>query len=57
MIALKRILVPIDFGGTSRAALKYGVALARVFSARLYLLHVPEDPGEVPERSRSRVGR
>jgi nucleotide-binding universal stress UspA family protein len=39
-------LVPIDFGETSKAALKYGVALARAFNARLYLLHVPEHPGE-----------
>lgn len=49
MIALTRILVPIDFGEASQAALKYGVALARAFNARLHLLHVPEDPGEVQE--------
>lgn len=45
MIDLRRILVPIDFSETSDAALRYGVALARAFSARLYLLHVPEHPG------------
>ena len=40
MIALQRILVPTDFSETSDAAVKYGVALARGFSAKLYLLHV-----------------
>ncbi len=49
MIALKRILVPIDFSETSEAALRYGVELARRFTARLYLLHVPEHPGEAAE--------
>src|SRR5438876_434250 len=48
MIDLKRILVPIDFSETSKAALKYGVELARQFTARLYLLHVPEAPVEWP---------
>ena len=49
MIGLKRILVPIDFSETSEAALRHGVALARAFKARLYLLHVPEHPGEAAE--------
>lgn len=40
MIALKYILVPTDFSETSDVAVKYGVALARVFNAKLYLLHV-----------------
>jgi len=40
MIIVKRILVPIDFGQTSDAALAYGVQLARMFGARLHLLHV-----------------
>ena len=49
MIGLHRILVPTDFSDTSQAALKYGVALARKFDARLHLLHVPEHPGEAAE--------
>jgi nucleotide-binding universal stress UspA family protein len=49
MIALKRILVPVDFSQTSEAALRYGVELARGFDARLHLLHVPEHPGEAAE--------
>ncbi len=40
MIIIKRLLVPIDFGRTSDAALNYGVELARLFGARLHLLHV-----------------
>jgi nucleotide-binding universal stress UspA family protein len=49
MIALKRILIPTDFGETSEAALSYGIALARVFKSQIYLLHVPEDPGAAAE--------
>ena len=40
MIALKSILVPTDFSETSMVAVRYGVALARVFNAQLSLLHV-----------------
>lgn len=40
MIALTRILVPTNLGEPSRAALRYGVAFARQFNARLFLLHV-----------------
>jgi nucleotide-binding universal stress UspA family protein len=41
--ALRRILVPIDFSDTSRAALEEGVTLAHQFGAELQLLHVVED--------------
>ncbi len=40
MIALKRILVPTDFSESAAAAVRYGVAFARAFHARLDLLHV-----------------
>jgi nucleotide-binding universal stress UspA family protein len=40
MIALKRILVPIDFSETSEAALGHAVPLASAFSASMYVLHV-----------------
>lgn len=40
MIALTRILVPTDFSESAAAALRYGVAFARAFHARLDLLHV-----------------
>src|SRR5688572_30476372 len=42
MIALKRILVPHDFSDTSAAAVRYAVALAHNFGAKLYLLHVSD---------------
>ena len=40
MFALTRILVPTNLGDPSRAALQYGVAFARQFGAKLFLLHV-----------------
>lgn len=49
MIAVKRILVPVDFGETSAAALSYGTDLARMFNARLHLLHVLDVCGAVRE--------
>ena len=49
MIGVKRILVPTDFSDTSELALRYGVELARAFKARLFLLHVPDDPGAAAE--------
>jgi nucleotide-binding universal stress UspA family protein len=45
MIDLRRILVPTDFSETSTAALRYAIALARRFTARVYLLNVAEDAG------------
>ena len=43
MVAVKNILVPIDFSTASDAALMYGRALARRFGARLHVLHVVEN--------------
>lgn len=40
MFALTRILVPTNLGEPSRTAIRYGVAFARQFGARLHLLHV-----------------
>lgn len=40
MVALTRILVPTNLGAPSRAALRYGVELARQFRARLFIVHV-----------------
>lgn len=40
MIALTRILVPTNLGEPSKAALAYGVALARQFQATLWVLRV-----------------
>ena len=43
MIALKKILVPTDFGDAADAALNYARALARCFGASIDVLHVAED--------------
>jgi nucleotide-binding universal stress UspA family protein len=43
MIALKKILVPTDFGEAADAALNYAQALARNFGATIDVLHVVED--------------
>lgn len=57
MLTLKRLLVPIDFSEPSEVALKYGVALARAFNARLYLLHVlPKAPAEDRETVEHPIG-
>lgn len=54
MFALKRILVPTNLGDPSKAAIRYGVAFARQFGAKLYLLHVlpPKDFDAVIEAER-----
>ena len=41
-IALRKILVPIDFSDYSKKALQYAVPFARQFNARIYLLYVVE---------------
>lgn len=57
MLTLKRILVPIDFSLPSEAALKYGIALARGFNAKLYLLHVlAKAPAENSESMEHPIG-
>ena len=43
MIALKKILVPTDFGEAADAALTYARALARNFGSSIDVLHVAED--------------
>jgi nucleotide-binding universal stress UspA family protein len=40
VFALTRILVPSNLGEPSKAAVRYGVAFARRFGAKLFLLHV-----------------
>ena len=39
MFALTRILVPTNLGEPSKTAIKYGVAFARQFNAKLFLVH------------------
>jgi nucleotide-binding universal stress UspA family protein len=40
VFALNRILVPTNLGEPSRTAIQYGIAFARQFGAKLFLLHV-----------------
>lgn len=40
MFVLSRILVPTNLGEPSQTAIRYGVAFAKQFGAKLYLLHV-----------------
>lgn len=42
MIRIERILAPVDFSETSRKALRYAVAIASQFNARILCLHVQE---------------
>jgi universal stress protein A len=42
-----RVLVPIDFSPSARAALEYGTFVAGRFAAELHVLHVWEPPGYV----------
>jgi len=43
MIVLKQILVATDFGDAAEAALGYGRELARLFGAKLVVLHVADN--------------
>jgi universal stress protein A len=45
---LQRILVPLDFSGKSRQALRYAIPLAQKFSARIHLVHVLPAVGKKP---------
>jgi nucleotide-binding universal stress UspA family protein len=44
MLAIKNILVPIDFSETSKGVLEWGRTLADACGASLHLLHVIGDP-------------
>jgi nucleotide-binding universal stress UspA family protein len=48
MIALKTVLVPVDFSETSDVALRYGKEMARAFGAALHVLHVVQEPYSQP---------
>jgi universal stress protein A len=49
MLNVHRVLVPTDFGQPAEAALYYGAELARLFAARLHVLHVNDAGGGVRE--------
>ena len=60
---IRRILVPLDFSGQSRQALRYAAPLAMKFGARIVLLHVlagkktdgTDEPAAVPAKSPRRT--
>ena len=45
VVKLRRILVPVDFRGTTVEALRYAAAFAREYKATITLLHVIEHDG------------
>jgi universal stress protein A len=45
---LIRILVPLDFSGKSRQALRYAIPLAQKFAGRIHLVHVLPATGKTP---------
>lgn len=49
---IRRILVPLDFSGRSRQALRLAAPLATKFGARIALVHVLDAKGQKPERYR-----
>jgi nucleotide-binding universal stress UspA family protein len=48
MIAIRNILIPIDFSEPAEAALEYAKALAAEFGSHLHLLHVIPEPFVYP---------
>lgn len=43
---LLRLLVPLDFSGKSRQALRYAVPIAEKFTAKIHLVHVLPTPAK-----------
>lgn len=59
---LLHILVPLDFSGQSRQALRYAVPLAQKFSARIHLVHVlrplaKADQADLPRLKQAALNR
>lgn len=52
MIRVNRVLCPTDLSSESDEALRYAVALARVYGARLFLIHCSEGESLAEENSR-----
>src|SRR5574337_10102 len=48
MITLKKILVPVDFSETSKAAVTYAREFAATYHGSVHLLHVLPDPSVQP---------
>lgn len=54
---IQHVLVPLDFSGKSRQALRYAVPVAQKFAAKIHLVHVLPPPGkaELPDRARLKL--
>jgi nucleotide-binding universal stress UspA family protein len=54
---IQHILVPLDFSGKSRQALRYAVPIAQKFAAQIHLVHVLPNPGkaDLPELPRLKL--
>jgi len=42
MLEIKNILCPVDFSDSSQPAIKYAVAIARKFNAKIYIMYVAD---------------
>ncbi len=59
---IQHLLVPLDFSGKSRQALRYAIPIAQKFSAKIHLVHVLPRPGKadlagLPQRKRDAINR
>ena len=54
---IQHVLVPLDFSGKSRQALRYAVPIAQKFTAKIHLVHVLPPPGkaELPDLARIKL--
>lgn len=52
---IQQLLVPLDFSGKSRQALRYATPLAQKFSARIHLVHVLKVPRNTPQAELARL--
>jgi hypothetical protein len=57
MIGFKHILCPTDLTPESNAALRYAVALAGAYEAKLTVCHCAEAPSPVDETARGKFGK
>ena len=57
MIGFKHILCPTDLTPESDAALRYAVALAGAYEAKLTVCHCAEEPSPVDETARGKFGK
>ncbi len=52
---LTGILVPLDFSGKSRQALRYAIPLAQKFAAKIHLVHVMPSPAKAAQADLPRL--